>query len=311
MDESVCSLAVPSPISAFDGPQKVGLIGVGKMGLPIARHFHAGGHRVIVFDALPDRTALARAAGLSVGETLAAVLENADVVFSSLPHDGAFEAVAGEVAARARPGQLYVDTSTVSLGASQRVAHAFEAAQVQYLRVAVSGNPQMVENAQLTSISSGPHAEYQRVRALLKLLGPAQFYVGSGDETRVMKLVINLMVANTAGMLAEALALGQKGGLDWGDMWQVICASAVGSPVVKAKADQLKHYDFTPTFTVEQMQKDVSLILEAGAALRVPLLLTGVVAQSLQSAVATGAAGEDYAALIKVAQQSAGLPLHA
>jgi len=305
MDGSICTL------STGDARLNVGLIGVGKMGLPIARHLHAGGHRVIVFDASSPRAALARGAGLRVGETLSAVLENADIVLSSLPHDAAFDAVANELAAHMGQGQVYVDTSTVSIAVSRRVARAFEEAQVSYLRVAVSGNPQMVENAQLTSIASGQHAGYLRVHPLLKLLGPAQFYVGSGDEARVMKLVINLMVASTAAMLAEALALGQKGGLNWDDMWQVISASAVGSPVVKAKADQLKKYDFTPTFTVEQMQKDVGLILEAGAALHVPLLLTGLVAQSLQHAVAIGAAAEDYAAIIKVAQRSAGLPLRA
>jgi 3-hydroxyisobutyrate dehydrogenase len=122
-----------------------------------------------------------------------------------------------------------------------------------------------------------------------------------------MKLAINLMIMLTSGMLAEALSLGRKGGLEWSDMWQVIDASAVGSPIVKAKASALSKRDFTATFTVEQMRKDVGLILDAGKMLNVPLGLTALTAQLLSSASAQGYAGEDYAAIIKVVEQAANL----
>ncbi len=81
-----------------------------------------------------------------------------------------------------------------------------------------------------------------------------------------MKLVVNLMIAQTSAMLSEALTLGRKGGLDWQDMWQVLSASAVASPILKAKSAQLSQRDSTPTFTVEQMLKDLGLILGAGLA---------------------------------------------
>jgi 3-hydroxyisobutyrate dehydrogenase-like beta-hydroxyacid dehydrogenase len=289
----------------------VGLIGVGKMGLPIARHFSRAGHRVSAYDASPARMLDASQAELATQESVEALVGATDIIFSSLPNDAAFEAVARQVSQYARPGQLHVDTSTVSLAASRRTARMLSIAGVSYLRVAVSGNPQMIENAQLTSIASGAKTDYERVLPLLRLLGPSQFYVGPNDESRVMKLVINLMVASTAATLAEALALGQKGGLEWQAMWDVICGSAVASPIVRSKAVQLQDYDFTPTFTVDQMLKDVRLMLEAGESLHVPLRLTALVAQALQHAVALGAADDDYAALIKAAQHSAGLTLDA
>ena len=307
-------LVIPPGVPPTSHPEialNVGMIGVGKMGLPMARHFIRGGHRVSGYDATLARISDARQAGLETQDSVEALVGNTDIVLSSLPNDRAFESVAQQVAQYARPGQLYVDTSTVSLAASRRVAQILSTAGVPYLRVAVSGNPQMIENAQLTSIASGAEHDYQRVLPLLRLLGPSQFYIGSGDESRVMKLVINLMVASTAATLAEALALGQRGGLEWQAMWDVIGGSAVASPVVRSKAVQLKDYDFTPTFTVEQMQKDVGLILETGESLHVPLRLTALVAQALQHAVALGAANDDYAALIKAAQHSAGLTLDA
>ncbi|MGA7781839.1 MAG: NAD(P)-dependent oxidoreductase [Paraburkholderia sp.] len=285
---------------------KVGFIGIGKMGLPMATRIHRHGHHVSTFDASSERIGMALAAGITVQRDLDAVVASAEVLITSLPNDAAFESVAFKLAARARPDQLYIDTSTVSTDASSRVAQAFDDAGVPYLRVAVSGNARMAETAQLTSIASGTREHYQRALPLLQLLGPSQFYVGAREEARVMKLVINLMVADTVGMLAEALAIGQQGGLDWSDMWRVLCESAVASPIVKAKAEQLKTLDFSPTFSVEQMQKDVGLILAAGADGHIPLPMTAVVAQSLQHASALGLASEDYAALIKLSLPSAG-----
>jgi len=123
-----------------------------------------------------------------------------------------------------------------------------------------------------------------------------------------MKLVVNLMIAQTSAMLAEALTLGRKGGLDWQAMWQVLTASAVASPIVKAKAQQLAERDFTPTFTVLQMIKDLDLILGEAAAHHVPLLQLGLTRELMNAAVAQGDGLDDYAAIIKVLERSAGLP---
>ena len=108
--------------------------------------------------------------------------------------------------------------------------------------------------------------------------------------------------------LAEGLTLGQKGGLQWQDMWQVLAASAVASPILKAKSVQLAVRDYTPTFTVEQMAKDLDLILAAGAAVHAPLLQTSLTQQLMHAAMAQGDALLDYAAIIRTVEHSAGLP---
>lgn len=304
MDDSSSACAEPVMRDAEHEFFDIGFVGVGKIGLPMAQHLSRHGHRVSAYDASSERAVLARAAGLSVRDTMDAVTETAAIFITSLPNDSAFEAVAGELAARARPGQLFIDTSTVSTKASARVADMFEEAGVDYLRVTVSGNARMAEQAQLTAIASGPLEQYRRVLPLLRLLGPSQFYVGAAEQARTMKLVINAMVANTVGMLGEALAIGEQGGLDWRDMWQVLCESAVASPIVKAKAKQLVEHDYSPTFTVDQMRKDVGLILEAGADGHIPLPITSLVAQALDHASAFGFASEDYAAVIKLSLRS-------
>ncbi|WP_426990949.1 NAD(P)-dependent oxidoreductase [Cupriavidus sp. 30B13] len=286
---------------------QIGFIGTGKMGLPMARHLAAAGHEVTGFDLAPAVLDAARQAGLKTADSMAEASRGKDVVFSSLPHDAAFEAVGGQVAELAAPGTLYIDTSTVSPQASARVAAALAQRGVRYLRVTVSGNNKMAEAAQLTALVSGPADAYEQAKPLLAALGPVQFYLGDAEQARLMKLVVNLMIGLTSGMLAEALTLGAKGGLKWQDMWSVITASAVAAPIVKAKSVQLVEHDYTPTFTVDQMLKDVGLILDAGADLRVPLSLTALLGQMLQGAAAQGMAGDDYAAVIKAARVGAGL----
>ena len=282
------------------------VIGVGKMGLPMACHFLSAGHVVVVSDTDPQRLALATAKGLILAAD-AKAMSTADIVFSSLPHDAALLAVAAEVAVTARKGATFVDTSTVSELASRQVAGLLQQTGIAYLRTTVSGNNHMAEAALLTVMASGPRASYETVLPLLKLLGPHQFFLGAGEEARLMKLVVNLMIAQTSAMLSEGLALGRKGGLDWQDMWQVLCASAVASPILKAKSLQLAKRDFTPTFTVEQMVKDLTLILAAGQAVHAPLPQTAMTLQLMQSAMAQGDAGDDYAAIIKAVERSAGL----
>lgn len=286
---------------------KVHFIGVGKMGLPMAGHLAAAGHVVTVSDPSPARCQLAQAQGLVLADDADKAIAAAQVIFSSLPNDAALLSVAAQVAAAAQREAIFVDTSTVSLSASAKAAARCAAAGVRCLRTTVSGNNKMAEAAQLTVMASGPRAPYDLVLPLLRTLGPNQFYLGEAEQARLMKLVVNLMIAQTSAMLAEALTLGRKGGLDWRDMWQVLGASAVGSPIVKAKSLQLSERDFTPTFTVVQMLKDLDLILGAGAANQVPLAQTALTYQLMQAAVAQGDGLDDYAAIIKAVERSAGL----
>lgn len=284
---------------------KIHFLGVGKMGLPMASHLKHAGHDLSVSDPSAERLDLARGAGLAVAEPGALAL--ADFVMSSLPHDAALLAVGQQVAQSASAGAVYVDTSTVSLAASAQVAERCSARGIAYLRTTVSGNNKMAEAAQLTVMASGPRAAYERAEPLLACWGPQRFYLGEGEQARLMKLVVNLLIAQTSAMLAEGLTLGRKGGLDWQDMWQVLCASAVGSPILKAKAVQLSQRDFTPTFTVEQMIKDLELIVGAARDVHAPLPQTAATLQLMHAAVSQGQALDDYAAIIKAVEASAGL----
>jgi 3-hydroxyisobutyrate dehydrogenase len=278
-------------------------VGVGKMGLPMARHLHAAGHAVTAWDPSPERLALAAEAGLAVAGSLpgacAGALAQATVVFSSLPDDAALLQVAAALASSSPHGALWVDTSTVSPEASADAAARCAARGVQCLRATVSGNNTMAERAALTVFASGPKAAYDRVEPLLACWGPQRFYLGEGEQARIAKLAVNLLIAGTSTMLAEALALGQRGGLQWAQLWQVIEASAAASPILRAKAPQLREHDYTPTFTVQQMQKDVALIRAAARSLGVATPVADVASAALDTAAAAGDGGSDYAVVIR------------
>lgn len=288
-------------------PLTVLFLGIGKMGLPMARHLHTAGFDVLAHDMDASRMQEGQRAGLNLAGSPDLALERADMVVSSLPNDLALLEVAAWLGQNGRTGQAWVDTSTVSLDGSRRAALAVEPTGMAYLRVTISGNNHMAEAAQVTVLASGPQALYERVKPLLECWGPQQFYLGGEEQARMMKLVLNLMIAQTSAMLGEALNLGQRGGLSWRAMWEVIAASAVGSPIVKAKSAQLSTHDYSPTFTVHQMLKDVNLMLQAGAELHVPLPQLSLTQQQMQQAIAQGDGELDYAAIIRVMTRACGL----
>ena len=238
---------------------RVGWVGVGRMGLPMATHLLKAGHAVAACDRVPAQVDAIAARGATRAATPADAARGAEVTFSSIPDDNALRAIAlgaDGVLAGAERGAIFIDTSTVSPAVSAEAAAAAAVRGVRYLRVGVSGNNRMAEQAALTVIASGDRGAYERVRPLLERFGPQQFHVGEAEQARTLKLAINLMVYASIATLAEALALGRRGGLDWQQMLDVIAASAVGSPLIKAKSGDLKRRDFTATFNCVQGRKD-------------------------------------------------------
>jgi len=284
----------------------LGFVGVGKMGLPMIQHLRSAGYRVIACDAAPAGLAAARMAGCEIATDVAACAAEVDLLLSSLPNDAAFAAVARALAASGRSGLCCVDTSTVSPGVSAECAASLAASGIDYLRVTVSGNPVVARAANLTVMASGPRALYDFVKPLLDTFGKTHFYLGQGEEARVIKLVINLMIAGTAGLMAEALVLGEKGGLEWAQMLDIMGKSAAGSPMVNYKVEPLKAHDYASTFSGLQMIKDLDLIMGEAARVGVPLNLTALMRQMYQAVAAQGDGELDYIATVRYMQRLAG-----
>ena len=164
--------------------------------------------------------------------------------------------------------------STVSPAASARVASLAEAASVGYVRAPVSGNPSVVRAGNLSFIVSGADDDIDRVEPVIRAIGPTVHRVGDGEQARIVKLAINLMIAGLAQLMSEALVLGEAAGVPRAALLEVMGSSAVGAPFVKYKTEALVRDDFSATFTTALMEKDIDLALDAADEAGVELPLT-------------------------------------
>jgi 2-hydroxy-3-oxopropionate reductase len=199
------------------------------MGQPMARNLLTAGFALQVFDTVPEKIAALTAHGAAPAGSPAEAAAEADLVISMILDDVVLEAVAlapDGVLRGARAGAIFADMSTVSAAISARVAAAAEAAGVAFLRAKVSGSVQPAADGTLTIFASGPQAAYDQCQAVFGALGRRVYYVGPGDEAIYLKLVHSLMVGLTAGLVGEALTFGERGGVDWRQMIDVLNNSA-------------------------------------------------------------------------------------
>ena len=274
-----------------------GVIGLGNMGTAIAERLLDAGSELRVFNRTPAKAEPLAARGAVVVETAGELAADVDVVLTSLPDDAAFEAVAAEIVESAQPGTVLVDVSTVSPAASARVAAIADDAAVVYLRAPVSGNPTVVRAGNLTFIVSGARETLERVEPVLLAIGPTIHHVGDGEQARVVKLAINLMIAGLAQLISEALVLGEASGVSREALLRVMASSAVGAPFVEYKTEPLLRDDYSATFTTVLMEKDIDLVLDAAGQAGVQLPLARDLKELLHSAIGAGYGDDDFMAL--------------
>ena len=267
------------------------------MGAAFAERLLDAGYPLVVHNRTPGRAEALVARGATVAATAAALAEQVDVIVTSLANDEALDAVSEEALAAARPGSVLVDTSTVSPAVSARVAERARAASVGYLRAPVSGNPAVVRAGNLTLIVSGDAETLARVEPVLLAIGPNIKPVGGGEEARIVKLAINLMIAGLAELMSEALVLGESAGVSRAALLDVMGNSVVGAPFVKYKTEPLLNDDFSATFTTALMEKDIDLVLDAAADGGVELPVAVELKSLLRETVEAGYADDDFMAL--------------
>jgi 3-hydroxyisobutyrate dehydrogenase-like beta-hydroxyacid dehydrogenase len=284
-------------IPSEDPRLAVGLVGLGHMGTAVAERLLAAGYPLVVHNRTPEKAEALAGAGAEVAASIGALAQQVDVVLTSLSDDEALAGVAASLARSARPGTVLVDLSTVSPGGSAQVAALLADAKVSYLRAPVSGNPSVVRAGNLGFIVSGPNDVLERVEPVLLAIGPTVRYVGEGEEARVVKLAVNLVIGGLAQLMAEALVLGESAGVARRELLEVMGNSAAGAPFVKYKTEPLLRDDYSATFTTALMEKDIDLILDAAEAGGVDLPLGRELKSLLRAAVEAGYGEDDFMAL--------------
>ncbi|WP_458096108.1 NAD(P)-dependent oxidoreductase [Roseomonas sp. WA12] len=276
---------------------EIGWIGVGRMGTPLCRRLLDAGATLSVTDTDPARIAPLAEAGARPNATAAAMAEGADILLSMVPNDAALLAVTlgpGGVAEAIRPGQVFIDLSTVSPATSARVAEALAARGADYLRCPVSGSTATAAAGTLTIFASGPDAALDRCAPLLGVLGKETLRCGAAEEARAVKLMVNMVVALTPAVIGEALAFGTRLGLDWEGMIDALSHSVVASPLLAYKAEMLKARDWTPAADVDLVAKDLDLALAVGQREGAPMPLSALARQFAAAYQASGEGGLDF-----------------
>jgi 3-hydroxyisobutyrate dehydrogenase-like beta-hydroxyacid dehydrogenase len=277
--------------------KQAGWIGLGLIGLPMAARLAAAGWRVRGYDIDRRRLDMALAKGIEPVASAAAAIEGASLVFTSMPTEAALVELSAQLTAGS--DAIVVDTTTAGPAASAKVAEALAARRIAYLRAPISGSVTLAEAGGLTTFVSGPKAAFDAARPALAAYSRAQLWLGEAEEARYAKLAVNLMVGVTAGMLGEALALAQKGGIGWEAALELLGESVVASPLVKYKLDPLRRRDYTPMATGALMLKDLDLIVEAARQAGVDAPLANEVRAAYRRMAKSQLTGEDFISIVK------------
>jgi 3-hydroxyisobutyrate dehydrogenase-like beta-hydroxyacid dehydrogenase len=290
--------------------QRIGWIGLGKMGIPMSRNLIKKGYSVTVYNRTKEKTKELASEGAKVADSPKALAAESDVIISMISDDPVLEEVSiGKNGAfeGTKSGTIYIDMSTVSPVSSTKVAEVATKKGIKYLRAPVSGSTVLATSGTLTIFASGPKDAYDKCTEIFGAMGQKVFHVGNGDEARYLKLLLNMMVGITSAMAGEALIFGEKGGMDWSQMIDIIGASVVASPLIGYKAQMLKSRNFAPAFTIDQIAKDFDIALETGRAANVPMPITALARQFFGAMKAKGKGNLDFFGLVTLLEELAGI----
>ena len=280
---------------------RIGFVGLGHMGGTMAARFLTAGYPVYGEERNRAHAQGLVDKGLRWCDTPRGVAEASDILFTSVPDDGALEAVASGpdgVLAGLTAEKIWVDVSTVSPRASRAVAERVRARGATMLDAPVSGSVPQVEAGTLTIMVGGDEEAYARVEPILRELGtPTR--IGENGQGLVLKLAINISLAVQMLAFAEGLLLAERGGIDRAAAAKVMAESPIGSPMLKARLPLVLDLPEEAWFDIGLMQKDIVLALEAARELRVPLPSAAAADEMLTLARAHGHEHHDLAALFE------------
>jgi len=291
---------------------RIGWIGVGRMGAPMIARLLAGGYDVTLWNRTREKAEAFAERGATIVDS-PADLAGCDIVFTMVGDSEDFKEVTiganGVLAAGERAPAILIDSSTVSADASDEVRRLAADAGTALLAAPVSGNPSVVRAGQLTIVASGDAAAFERARPVLETLGRGVSYVGEGDAARLVKIAHNLALGIVAQTLAEITVLVEKGGISRTDFLSFFNDSVMGSMFSRYKTPALVTLDYTPSFTPVLLLKDFDLGLEAGEQLGVSLPVVERVRELIQGVIDEGYADVDFAAMLSVQAKAADLAL--
>jgi 2-hydroxy-3-oxopropionate reductase len=279
---------------------KIGFIGLGIMGRPMALNLHAAQHSLLVYDRATLADDIRAVAEVEPdGKTVAA---RSDVVIVMVPDTPDVEAVLFEpngVAEGLKPGTLVIDMSSISPIATKEFAKKINALGCDYLDAPVSGGEVGAKQASLTIMVGGPTKAFERAKPLFDLMGKNITHVGEANgDGQTCKVANQIIVALNIQACAEALVFASRAGADPAKVRQALMGGFAASRILEVHAERMLKGTFNPGFRIRLHQKDLNLALASARELGLSLPNTAIAQQMFSSCVAHGGADLDHSALI-------------
>jgi 2-hydroxy-3-oxopropionate reductase len=287
---------------------KVGFIGLGVMGQPMAGNLLAAGADLIVHNRTRDAQDVLVARGAAGADSPAEVAASADIVITMLADDHAVRGVVADgLLPAARPGTLIIDMSTVSPMLSRELATRAAEGNVRMLDAPVSGGDVGAREGTLSIMVGGDAADLERARPVLDVLGGSIVHCGPSGAGQVVKACNQVLVAITIGGISEALVLGGKLGVAADVILDVLSRGLAANRVMELRRDNFLTATFAPGFRVDLHHKDLDIALSSAGQANVPLPLTAGTQQLFRQLRAAGRGGEDHTAILAAVEAQAGL----
>jgi 2-hydroxy-3-oxopropionate reductase len=284
-------------------PERIGFIGLGIMGMPMARNLMEAGYELVLHNRSPEKAEELGKEGATVAATPREVAEKSDVVVTMLPDSPQVrEVVAGEngVLEGISEGALLIDMSTISPVVTEELAEALKEKGASMLDAPVSGGDVGAIEGTLSIMVGGEEEDFQRAKPLFETMGKTITHVGPVGAGQVTKAANQVVVALTIEAVSEALVLGSAGGVSPEKILDVLSGGLAGNKVMEVKREKFLSHKFEPGFRSELHHKDLGIALAAGREYGVVLPVTAIVDQMLLSMRRKGWGSEDHSALLRI-----------
>ena len=294
---------------------RIGFIGLGNMGGPMALNMIKAGHSLTVYDIRREVAEPHMAAGAKWADSPAAVAADSEVVFTSLPGPKEVEEVAtgeGGILSKLARGAVYADLSTNAPSVIRRIGAAFKAKGIEVLDSPVSGGIPGARDATLAVMVGGNRATFEKIKPALDAIGDKVTYVGENGAGAVAKLVHNMIALCSTQLLAEAFTMGIKAGVSPEALLKVVQDGAYGQGMLlKGTMPRMVfrgNFDRV-TFTLKLAKKDLGLATEVGRELNVPMPIASMVEQDFLAAIANGLGDKDMTVAVTVQENRANVKI--
>jgi 3-hydroxyisobutyrate dehydrogenase-like beta-hydroxyacid dehydrogenase len=278
----------------------VGFIGLGLMGLPMARRLQNAGYRLHVYNRTKQKAETLLSNGAVWCESAAEVARQSEIVLTMISTSEVLEELSAEIRPALGTGSLHIDTSTVSPSLTAKLYQLYRAEGKHFLHAPVLGSiPQATEGTLLLFVGGDDEA-YAQSKELFNILGKHVWRFPSVAQASHTKLLCNLFIAGMITTLAQAIVFAQKAEVDPRTLLEILPHSALNAPMYQSKGKSIIEDDYTPRFFLDHMLKDINLMLDAAQQLGVPLPTIEAAQGLFAKASQSGLGKQDYSAVVKI-----------